>query len=63
MIKRVGLNFSLTIEDINIPSNAKRLGMTSTSMLDSLITYIFILAVLATFMILISFLLIIPSIR
>ena len=51
------------MEDNDTPSNAKRLGMTSTSMLDNMMTYIFILGVLITLMILISFLFIIPYIR
>ena len=63
LIKKAGLNFTLLKEDKNTPSNAKRLGMTSSSMVDSMMTYIFILGILAVLLILISFLLIFPCLR
>ena len=63
LIKKIGLNFSLVTEDKNTPSNAKRLGMTSISMLDSMMTYIFILGVFVILLILISFLFIFPCVR
>lgn len=63
LIKKAGLNFSLIKEDYNTPSNAKRLGMSSSNMLDSMMTYIFILGVFAVLLILISFLYIFPCMR
>ncbi len=63
LIKKFGLNFDLIAEDKNTPSNAKRLGMTSTNMLDNMMTYLFIIGLLVLMLILISLLFIFPCIR
>jgi hypothetical protein len=53
----------LIAEDKNTPSNAKRLGMTSTSMLDNMMTYIFIFGIFVLLLILISILYVFPCVR
>ena len=63
LIKKAGLNLTLLKEDKNTPSNAKRLGMTSSSMLDNMMTYIFILGVFVVLLIFISFLFVFPCMR
>ncbi len=53
----------MIVTDKNTPSNAQRLGMTSTSMIDNMMTYIFIFGLIVLLLILISLLFIFPCIR
>ena len=45
ILKFVGINYNKQQLDRDAAANMQRLGMTSTSMLDSLITYLFIFGI------------------
>ena len=63
MIKKAGFDINLVKSDKNAPANLKRLGMTSSNMLDNMMTYLFMLGLAVAFMIILSMFLIFPCLR
>ena len=63
MIKKAGFDINLVKSDKNAPANLKRLGMTSSNILDNMMTYLFMLGLAVAFMIILSMFLIFPCLR
>ena len=63
MIKKAGFDINLVKSDKNAPANLKRLGMTSSNILDNMMTYLFMLGIAVAFLIILSMFLIFPCLR
>ena len=63
MIKKAGFDINLVKSDKNAPANLKRLGMTSSNILDNMMTYLFMLGLAVAFLIILSMFLIFPCLR
>lgn len=63
MIKKAGFDINLVKSDKNAPANLKRLGMTSSNILDNMMTYLFMLGLAVAFLIILSMFLLFPCLR
>lgn len=63
MIKKAGFDINLVKSDKNAPANLKRLGMTSSNILDNMMTYLFMLGLAVAFLIILSMFFIFPCLR
>jgi len=62
-MKVIGIDLNFQSNNQNVPSNAKRLGMTSINLLDNIMVYIFIFAILILLIGIISLFYIFPCLR